>query len=49
MERLRIGVIAGALQMGGEKVSRFRLCCAILSSAFVLRIVGCVGIVPVLI
>lgn len=28
-----------ALQVGGEKASRFRACCAILSSAFVLSIV----------
>ena len=42
-------MFAGALQMGGKKASRFRAYCAILSSAFVLRIVGCLGVVPVLI
>jgi hypothetical protein len=44
-----MGVIAGALQMGRKKSSGFRAYSAILSSAFVLRIVGCVGILPVLI
>jgi hypothetical protein len=44
-------VIRRVLQVGGEKASRFRACCAILSSAFVLSIVDgwCIGVLPILI